>query len=603
MNSKERPRPVVDIVRNLLTSSKNLEPQATLHILSELINAIEQCPAVHFEPVTTIEALLPFFAPLGTRYGDTVPEHSLMDVFHTKFAGAAVTVIASIVRRYNSTSLWPEIMQRLIACWPSTCMGLRFYSRALARKGPSTAALEIDSLAQTFTSIVTLLQMYADIDALASQVYRTREATDLVVQLWVLEILNAQLSTQLGELFPAICPPTAAGLMQSYIFSRRNPDTAGSLLISAVHGSLGHPEIAYVGIEHVRRSTSVLSQYTGPSVIHDMHANLLNLACMHSKPLHVILLSQHSVGVVTEALVALTSRPFESAGAEAIADCTTRICEYLHKYIASDGLTSLNRSLEFGLLVGLVKAHPWLDVKRAAFDAFLALLAVHLPRYLIYISVLRQVHKSLGIFEALDLKDMLSNVQGVWLAFDQYARIRIALASDAELRSPCSKCGQPLKFRCSRCWEAAYCSKACQTAAWDTHSGPCDARINARLNGTPPDLPEEDVQFALRVARQDFEDHKAQICAKWFATGTLPLRAGVDYSAFPHTTRTDAPSAVPPGSDAVIYAVFPQGTAGEEYYMCDLGLTRTAGAADDETIAVVVQMVSAQPVPAFRRVN
>jgi hypothetical protein len=55
-------------------------------------------------------------------------------------------------------------------------------------------------------------------------------------------------------------------------------------------------------------------------------------------------------------------------------------------------------------------------------------------------------------------------------------------------------------------------------------------------------------------------------------------------------------------SDAAIFAVFPQGTAGKEYYMCDLGLTREAGAGDAETIAVVVEMIGAVPVPAFFRI-
>jgi hypothetical protein len=56
-------------------------------------------------------------------------------------------------------------------------------------------------------------------------------------------------------------------------------------------------------------------------------------------------------------------------------------------------------------------------------------------------------------------------------------------------------------------------------------------------------------------------------------------------------------------SDAAIYAIFPQGTTGKEYYMCDLGLTRGPGDADDETIAAVVQMVGAQPVPVFLPIN
>ncbi|KAJ6544955.1 hypothetical protein DFH09DRAFT_657678 [Mycena vulgaris] len=599
------PRPVVEVVRHLLSSGKAVDPEKTLHLLSELTDAIDKCPAAHFEPVTTIESLLPYFAPIGTRYGDNVVEEFPADVSCTKSAGASITVLASIVRRFSSTAVWPETLQRLIGCWPSTCMGLRFYSRALVRKSPPPPVLEIDSPAHTFTAVVTLLQMYSGVDSLAALVRNTREATDLIIKLWVLEVRHIHLSAQLKEMFPDVAPPTAAGLLHNYLFARRDLDTCGSLLVSTLEGSLGHTDIASVGLEHVRQSTSTLSRH---AAVHIMHANLLNLGCMHSKPLHAILISQNSVRVVTEALMALTLQPFETATADVAADCMAQICEYLHKYIASDGLASLNQSLELGLVLGLVKAHPWLDVKRSAFDAFLALVAVHLPRYLIYISVLRQVHKSLELIQQLPLQDMLSNVQSVWLAFEKYARIRLALASEAELRPVLcshSQCSQPSSSRCSGCWEAVYCSKACQTAAWNTHGGPCKARIKARLNGIPPDLAEEDVQFALRAAQRDFEEHKAAICARWTAAGTLPLRAGIDYSVFPHTTRTDTPGGMGAqmSADAVMYSVFPQGTAGTEYYMCDLGLTREAGATDEETIRVVVQMVSAQAVPAFFRIN
>jgi len=113
------------------------------------------------------------------------------------------------------------------------------------------------------------------------------------------------------------------------------------------------------------------------------------------------------------------------------------------------------------------------------------------------------------------------------------------------------------------------------------------------------------VQFALCVAQYDFEEHKADICDRWTKAGTLPLTAGIDYSVFPHTVNIDAPSVVRDqmASDAAIYAVFPQGLTGKEYYMCDLGLTRGAGDTDAETIAAVVQMVGAQPVPAFFPIN
>ncbi|KAJ7081885.1 hypothetical protein B0H15DRAFT_1024732 [Mycena belliarum] len=605
------PRPVVDVVRSLLALSRGnyqaLDPNKVLDNLLELSYAIKRCPFDQFEPITTIEALTPYLAPFGARYADTVVEKTDIDVFQTKFAGASINVLASIVHRFRYTPLWPAIMQRLVVSWASTCMGLRFYARTLLRTGPPAAPLEIDSPAQTFTIMITLLKMYADADALASLVHGTREATDLVIKFWVIEIESAQLSVQLVDMFQGKSLPTTAGLLDFCVFAQRDPESAGSLIISMLDGSLGPERIAYVALEHLSRSTLALSQSTESATLSVVRMNLHILTCLHSKPFHLMLLSQNSVGAVTEALLSLTSVPFDPATTDIIADCIALICKYLRMHIACDGLTSLNYSLESGLLVGLVKAHPWLGAKWSL-DPFVELLAVHLPRYLIYLSVLRQVDKSLKAFEQLDLRYMLSSVQTFWKAFEKDANVHIALATEAELASAtCSNCNKAPTFRCSSCLEALYCSKACQIAVWNTHITTCNAHTTAFLNGVTPDLPDSDIQFALRVARHDFEQHKAQICAKWRASGTLPLRAGIDYSVFPHTTRVgiDVPPAVSAqgASNAAIYAVFPQGTAEAEYYMCDLGLTREAGVSDEEAIAMVVQMISAQPVPAFCRVK
>ncbi|KAJ7759390.1 hypothetical protein DFH07DRAFT_817492 [Mycena maculata] len=487
-------------------------------------------------------------------------------------------------------------------------MGLLYYCRALLRTGTPVALLEIDSPAHTFTAMVTLLRMYAEVDSLAALVRNTREVLSLIIKLWVFEIWHTHLSTQLAEMFRDSYPPTSAGLLHFYLFTRRDPDSYSAMLDSALEGSLGRQGIALVALEHIRRNTVACTQYQKIPV-ENMRTNLLNLTCLHSTPLHSLLLSQNSVRIVTEALVVITSAPFDSANAETTADCVQQICEYLHKYIASDGLNSLNQSLEVGLLVGLLKAHPWLSVKKSAFDVFTALLAAHVPRYFIYISVLRQVHKSIDIIQQLGLKDAMPEVcLEVWHAFEKYAGVRLNLASAAELGlASCrgSECSEPSSMRCSGCWEAAYCSKACQMAAWSTHGAICTARMHGRQNGIPPDLGEEDIQFALRVAQHDFEENKAAICAKWTDDGKLPISAGIDYSMFPPTVGIDPPSVVREqmSSDAAIYTILPQGTTEKEYYMCDLGLTRGAGDPDDETIKVVIQMVGTQPVPAFFRVN
>ncbi|KAJ6459455.1 hypothetical protein C8R47DRAFT_1162022 [Mycena vitilis] len=589
----------------LLTSSTSLSVQDTARALRRLVDAIDECSTTAFDPVAIMQSLLPYFAPVGTRYGDSVPLESAADKHHTVFAGGAITAIASIIRKCGATPLWPTTLQSLINCWPSTCMGLLFYSRALMRKGPPPGMLEVESPAHAFTSIVTLLEMYADIDALAALMRKTPEVTDLIIILWALEAQNTSLSAQLKEMFPDICQPTTVRLMYCHLFSRRDPDSCGALLVSTLKGS---PVIAGAGLEHIRRSSSTLSHISALPAVHAMHVNLRNLNYLHSTRLHLLLLSQNSVHTVTGALMALTSCPFDAETADSTADSIILICGYFQKNLTSDGLTYLNQSLDAGLLVGLMRAHPWLAYKKATFDAFMGLVAGHLSKYLIYISVLRQVHKSLTVAQQLGMDALPEVCRQVWLAFETYARVRLKLASNTELETvACNngECNKAAIIRCSGCWDTVYCSRECQMAAWNEHGETCRARISGRQSGTLPLLGAQDVQFALRVTQHDFEEHKADICTRWSSAGTLPLCAGIDYSVFPHEVNIGVPEVVREQmrSDAAIYAVFPQGMAGKEYYMCDLGLSRGEENTDEETIQAVVEMVGAQPVPAFLPIN
>ncbi|KAJ7168697.1 hypothetical protein C8R46DRAFT_1092365 [Mycena filopes] len=466
--------------------------------------------------------------------------------------------------------------------------------------------------------------MYSGVESLAALVRSTPEALNLVAWLWSFEILNSTLSTQLIEMFPGGTQPSADGLLHHYLLVRRDfkePSAAHSVFGNGP----GAPRLATVALKHTLRTTLIVNQLgLNPFVLEQMRMSLRNLHALHSTHLHLHLLSQDSACVVTGALVALVSQPFDAASADITANCITEICEYLALYIAASGISCLNRSLELGLLLALMRAHPWLDHKQSTFDVFTALMSVHLPRYLIYLSVLRQVHKSFAAMQQVGMIGAVSNpCRKVWLAFEQYARVRLKLANDSELEvAPCDnhECNRPSSLRCSSCSNAVYCSKECQSKTWDSHSESCQSLINTRQSrhpniicsvfsapaeGIPPSLAQVDVQFALRVVQQDFEENKADICRRWTEAGTLPLTAGIDYSVFPHAVNIEPPRVVREQmrSDAVIFTVLPQGREGKEYYMCDLGLTRGADDTDEETVRVVVEMVGAQPVPAFFPIN
>ncbi|KAJ7649687.1 hypothetical protein FB45DRAFT_885608 [Roridomyces roridus] len=598
--------------RNLISSERYYSPRrrastsdALILLLAELIRAFEACTVVDFEPAQCLDALIPYYAPVGMQYGDAVPEETPTDMYHTKLSGAAITALACIVRKLSAPSFRLPILGKLRECWTTLCMGLLLYARVLYRKGEPAPATENESPGHTFTAIVTVLQIYAGEESLLALVRNTPEALNLIFNLWVFEIKHPHLSTQLAEMFPESFKPTATVLL---LVTRKDPADHGPKLVEALASD--QRGSAFVPLEHMRRSILSIYQY-GEIPADAMHAHLFHLTALHTTAAHHLLL-QDSVRIVTEALMAVTSQPFDSATAQGTTRCIRRMCAYLCKYVAGGGLVSLNQSLEAGLLVGLLKAHPWLKSQSstALYEEAAALLTVHLPPYLIYISVLRQARQPIHLIQEYILKNNIEeSFLEKWRIFETHVHATSKLAIGNEFVEPTCECTiHRAVLRCSTCWEAAYCSQQCQIVAWNAHRLPCAKKQAARQAGILPDLSSEDTHFALRVAQNDFEKHKVAVCEKWLESGTLPLVAGIDYTVFPPVVSTnsqDIPAEVKTrmASDAAIYTVFPTGSSGRECYMCDLGLTHAPGEPDGETIKVVVQVVKAQRVPAFLRID
>ncbi|KAJ7649645.1 hypothetical protein FB45DRAFT_1075181 [Roridomyces roridus] len=593
---------VVFATHNLISSEKYYSrrastPDALIRLLAELIVAIEACTVVDFDPAECVAALMPFYAPVGTQYGDDVPEETETDMHQTRLSGAAVTTLACVVRKFSAPPFRLPIIEKLRECWTTLCMGLLFYARVLYREGEQVPATESESPGHTFTAIVTVLQIYAEEESLLALVRNTPEALALIVKFWALEIQHPHLSIQLAEMFPESFKPTATVLL---LVTHKDLANHGLKLVEA----LGSDQrgIAFVPLEHMRRSVFNIYQY-GEIPAEAMRAHLFHLTTLHTTPVRHLLL-QDSVRIVTQALMAVTSQPFDSTTAQA----TTRCIQGM----SGGGLVSLNQSLESGLLVGLLKAHPWLKSQSstALYEEAAALLTVHLPPYLIYISVLRQARQSIHLIQEYILKNNIEeSFLEKWRIFEAHAHATSKLATGNEFVETTCECTiHRAVLRCSTCWEAAYCSQQCQIVAWNTHRLPCARKQAARQAGILPDLSSEDIHFALRVAQNDFEKHKLAVCDKWLEAGTLPLVAGIDYTVFPPVVSTNS-AAIPAevkarmASDAAIYTVFPKGSGGRDCYMCDLGLTHAPREPDGETIKVVVQVVKAQRVPAFLRID
>jgi hypothetical protein len=116
------------------------------------------------------------------------------------------------------------------------------------------------------------------------------------------------------------------------------------------------------------------------------------------------------------------------------------ICDYLRQHIADDGLTFLVMAIETGLLSMLLKCYPWLDA--ATLKSWTQLLCDELPKYMIYISVLRLTHKSLASIRSLGLNKRLRGAAAdSWAAFQAHVDkcSEFCTAEDLAKTRPCSR--------------------------------------------------------------------------------------------------------------------------------------------------------------------
>ncbi|KAJ7445262.1 hypothetical protein FB451DRAFT_68165 [Mycena latifolia] len=170
--------------------------------------------------------------------------------------------------------------------------------------------------------------------------------------------------------------------------------------------------------------------------------------------------------------------------------------------------------MESGMLRTLQKCHPWLDAKTV--KSWTQFLCEELPKYMMYISVLRTTVKSLDSINSLGLDTQLGGAAAAsWTAFRKHVQDCCKFATPDEMAKPkacgAKACTEPGTQLCSRCFQTSYCSRTCQIASWGLHKTTCKAREKARAMGTVPDLSLEDIAFACRIALHNFEQRRAQM--------------------------------------------------------------------------------------------
>ncbi|KAJ7067375.1 hypothetical protein C8F01DRAFT_666385 [Mycena amicta] len=611
---------IFDLMYQLLRQTNVLE---SLLALTDALDAIPTGPPY---PAALIAATARHLAPPSMTALSIVPVEVLpADFAQTQVSGAALTLLLTVVRReYAWRTLVPEqVCQALFSCWPSTSCALLLYARALVRETQETSGTTlgpsyVGSPGHAFTTIVSLLHIYAQIDSLRVLVQDTPTSLALIMSLWRFETRESfhgkQLALQISELIPLGGVPSAADLLSPYILSLPSPKL--DTLLST--GDDFQNESAAVALSHLGRSAvSLLLHGPSDAVLETLHVNLCNLARLHSTCLAKSLLSERSPIVVTDVLLRLTSQYFGSVTVGIVRSIIGDICGFLNSYLLADGVPGLVFALERGLLVGLLRAQPWIDHdvplnEDKALKEYERLLGGTISKYLMYISVVCEVRKFLVVEKNVP-RSSSSPCAMIWLNFTKYAKASIDLALSSELaikRCDLFECSRPATSRCSACLTAIYCSSDCQKISWTRrHMTECIPSPVCTIEGIMPKLPGEDLRFALRVVNHDLAE--STICEGWLRRGTIPLRACIDYTQSPPLVRLDAPPDMEEAkkrlrglaaSLAVIYAVLPTGglkEQGKALFGWDLQIELHKDTGVEGVISAAVEIIGEMKNPKF----
>nr|GAT57384.1 predicted protein [Mycena chlorophos] len=280
--------------------------------------------------------------------------------------------------------------------------------------------------------------------------------------------------------------------------------------------------------------------------------------------------------MVADMLALLTSEPLDPTTANAVKATIGLACTVFMNHGFEDGAPGLALALERGLLVALFRALPWMESipttpgddetpeAQSAAREYCALIQTQLPQYTIYLSVLRQIHKSgtssiTGILQSIEGS---TGIARVWWDSLRLMTRNAHLAAPSELDEEicaAEECSSPASSRCGTCIQTAYCSPQCQQVDWEANhqhvctspnagSGKADAYALATLIHileAAQYLAHRDLAFALRVARHDLKSLTTTVNPGWYSPAkaglTLPLCISLDYTS----TGTQIPTVRP----------------------------------------------------------
>ncbi|RDB24200.1 hypothetical protein Hypma_008655 [Hypsizygus marmoreus] len=218
------------------------------------------------------------------------------------------------------------------------------------------------------------------------------------------------------------------------------------------------------------------------------------------------------------------------------------MCLYLHEtFELSEGITWVRRSLEAGLLLGILRSAPQ-DPKEDVTQ--LCNLINVVCRYLVYVSVLRPVMRTINKLDLDHMERDIAKEGPFWEAWTKLKEVtdERLLVAGSRISKRCSydECDRMDIMgdfkRCSGCEDATYCSPICQKLDWTDkrHRTYCKKTQTSHREGKGVELSQEDYAFCKLVFVDDVRRMDDEIGQLW-KRPKKPTHPAVeiDYTKFP----------------------------------------------------------------------
>ncbi|TFK75555.1 hypothetical protein BDN72DRAFT_444114 [Pluteus cervinus] len=375
---------------------------------------------------------------------------------------------------------------------------------------------------------------------------------EMITQQWMLQIRLSEFNTN-----PATYPPASA--LSAYTNPTGSVQPMATTRVASALG--GNPDdIARLTLQHLTvtaeqaRIEPKLAASPGGDI--DLMANFRT-----SSAIRYALLSRHSVRTVTSVLYSLSLIPFSNEIRESVIFGITSCSHYLSYALeSSNALPLIIEALEAQLLPALLRSGIWLSqMNPALVTGFLVPLTEILPKYLLYVSVLKVVARWLRRIRIQGVEAKVTQHGPLWDAWTEFkflAEERFKIQSESNdpqdkfqvcYSSSCRKVDSNDMFMsCQGCHEVWFCSDSCQNASLPVHGRECRDIQVWRSQGRPPPMLPRDFQFSGLVAQIEVQNRSNEITSSFRAQRPRIPVVELDFTVFPFTLTAGSSTSLRP---------------------------------------------------------